>query len=171
MVSQVSETFDIILKWENGAEISTLRFSPCSVSEFEIRADIQLRYGLNYQGPTFIQFQTCCYALGVRRFAENLRSFACTEEPGRLFYGSEDLELLSVRHVRGVHKKGATIAELRYRPFRVLQEVHFESELRVPLGPFGDLIGTARAFEEVIEALKMDCRCDPEHDPLPRRGP
>jgi hypothetical protein len=170
---KLTDNFDIILTWDHNdggrlrsVDLSVLTFSPCSISEFEVRADIQFAASMNYQGPARVQFLTCVYAFELEGLAKNLRALAQGERVEELMVGATDISM----HVHRASDSAQPVAELRYEHYRCDPfPVGSTSEFKLLLGPILDPIGTAKIIEEVLRTLEMDCDPFPEHGPLKQR--
>ena len=174
MIPHLTKNFEIILKWDHNnqrglrsADLSVLTFTPCSISEFELSADIHFAASMNYQGPARVQFMTCIYAFELARLAKNLNALAQGEPVGELMTGATDISM----HVRRMPAEDTSndvpIAELHYEHYRCSPMAPSPgSEFKLLLGPIADPRGTAKVIEEVLKTLEMDLGTSPDHGPL-----
>jgi hypothetical protein len=107
MRAELTETFDLLLKWQDEHGNATLRFSPVSKCEFGISGEFLQTAGVNFQGPTIVEFASTCYASALNEFARTLRELADGKSETAHFPGSR-LDI----HLRHHLKNSRRIARL-----------------------------------------------------------
>jgi hypothetical protein len=156
MRARITEAYDLELRWE-ASGTRRIVFEPVSESEFEVRVELHLTEGLNYQTPTRISFSTTCYARSLWDFRDSLSALQSEGISSASYSGSDDMELLVDVEAEQpeIGQRKALICTLVYEPFQILEEIALSASLRVPLGGMEDLEGTVRVMNEFISVLKM----------------
>ena len=168
MKAQVTDDFDLVLRWEDEARCEVV-WSPCSNCEFEVTARLWFPPGLNYQGPTRLDFSTTCYAYALRFFADELEEYSSGQRPSADYRGSEDMTI-ALEERRGqcdFKDRTVIVSVLKYEMMRTVNMVVCDTEFELLLGRPEDPKGTAKAIREVISNLKMDDTVDGSHNQEP----
>ena len=168
MKAQVTDNFDLVLRWDDETRCEVV-WSASSESEFEVTAKLWFPPGLNYQGPTRLDFSTTCYAYSLRLFADELDDFASGRRASAEYRGSEDMTItLTERSGQcDFADRTVVVCVLKYEMMRSVNMVVCESEFDLTLGRPDDPAGTAKAIREVIASLKLDDTLDAPHKQRP----
>jgi len=161
MKAQITDDFDLVLRWDDEARCEIV-WSACSNCEFEVVAKLWFPQGLNYQGPTSIEFSTTCYAYALRFFADELDEFAAERKATVEYHGSEDMtiQLQERRGQCGFKDRTVMVSVLKYKMMRSVNMVVCDTEFELALGRPEDLKGAAKAIRDVISTLKLDDTLD-----------
>jgi hypothetical protein len=156
MRATITEAYDLELRWEAGGA-RRIVFEPVSESEFEVRVDLHLTEGLNYQTPTRISFSTTCYARSLWDFRDSLSALERGDIDSARYCGTEDMELLVGVEAQQpeIGQRKALICTLVYEPFQILEEIALPGSLRVPLGGIENIEEVVRVMSEFTSVLKM----------------
>lgn len=168
MKAQVTDDFKLVLRWDDEA-CCEIVWSACSESEFEVSAKLWFPSGLNYQGPTRLDFATTCYACALRLFADELDDFASGGKASAEYRGSEDMAI-ALTERRGqcdFSDRTLVVCILKYEMMRTINMVACETEFELALGKPSDPEGTAKAIREVIASLQMDDSLEAPHKQRP----
>lgn len=168
MNAHVTENFDLVLRWDDEARCEIV-WSPCSNCEFEVTARLWFPPGLNYQGPTRLDFSTTCYAFALRLFAEELDGVVSGKRTTAVYRGSEDMTI-AIQEWKGrcdFKNRTVMVSVLKYEMMRTVNLVACDTEFELIVGKPEDFKGTAKAINEVISALEMDASLEAPHNQGP----
>lgn len=156
MKAQVSDEFDLVISWDDFG-LSKIIWSACSDCEFEVRVEIGLHRGLNYQEAIRLEFSTTCYASALRDFAGELHDFISGRRDSARYYGSEDMEIRVHCKEGQADAKGQSITacDLRFEMHRSLDLIYCGGRIEMTLGRLDEPKRTIQAIEEVMRVMKM----------------
>lgn len=172
MKAHVNDNFDLVLRWDDEVRCEVV-WSACSECEFEVTAKLWFPPGLNYQGPTRLDFSTTCYAYALRFFADELDDFASGRKASAEYRGSEDMTI-TLREHRGqgdYAERTVVVCDLKYEMMRAVSMVACNTKFELTLGRPDDLRGTAKAIREVIAGLMMDDTLETPNKQSPPKPP
>ena len=151
MIAKITEGYDLERSWDK-AGARRITFIPISNCEFNVKVDLHLTEGLNYQGSTRITFSTTCYAQSLWDFWDSLHALQQGRETSAVYHGSGDMELKVAIEVEQpeIGERRALICTLDYQPFQILEEIAIPARLHVPLGGVGVLNDTLTIMGEFL---------------------
>lgn len=172
MKAQVTDNFELVLRWEDECRCEIV-WAACSESEFEVTAKLWFPPGLNYQGPTRLDFSTTCHAYALRFFADALDDLASGRKTSAEYQGSEDMAIVLAEKQGQCDfaDRTITVCVLKYEMMRAINMVVCDTEFEMALGRPEDTSGTAKAIREVLARLKMDDSLDAPHKQKPPNKP
>jgi len=157
MKAHVSDSFDLVLRWEDDVRCEIVWSASSRLGRFDVLAKLWFPPGLDFQGPTRIDFSTACNAHSLSAFADELDDFASGRKASVVYGGSFDMTL-TLRERRGMSDCAdltVMVCDLKYEFIRFVDRVACPSPFEVTLGKVEDPKGVAKAIREVIDGLKM----------------